>query len=87
MNLLELRNGIVHADSAEGIDYTLCGLDAEIIVNSRAEYHPEDETETEPYMMPTRLKVTCPRCAAIIRYCCKLGVRAIGKVKTEGETP
>lgn len=67
MNLLELRNGIVHADHPDGIDYTLCGCDAEIIVNSRAEYHPEDETETEPHMMPTRLKVTCPRCARIIR--------------------
>lgn len=83
MNLLELRNGIVHADGADGTDYTLCGFTAENTVDSRAEYCPEAESETEPYMMPTRLKVTCPKCAMIIRYCVSLGTRAIGKVREE----
>lgn len=81
MNLLELRNGLVHADAADGIDYTLCGVSAEIVIHSRAEYHPENETETEPYMIQTDRKITCPKCAMVIRYCVALGTRAIGRVK------
>lgn len=81
MNLLEFRNGLVHADASDGLDYTLCGTSAEKIIHSRAEYYPEDETETEPYMMWTDRKITCPKCAMIIRYCVALGTRAIGRVK------
>ena len=80
-NLFEFQTGRVHADGYDGIDYTLCGVTAENIIHSRAEYCPEDETETEPYMMPTERKITCPKCAAIIRYCVKLGTRAIGRVE------
>lgn len=80
MNLLELKNGLVHADGFDGIDYTLCGVTAENTIHSRAEYHPEDETETEPFMMRTDRKITCPECAAIIRYCVSLGTRAIGRI-------
>lgn len=81
MNLLEIRNGIVHADAAGGIDYTLCGVTAENIIDSRKEYHPEDETESEPCMMWTDRKITCPKCAAIICHCIALGTKAIGRIK------
>ena len=85
MNFLEIREDIVHADEAMGNDYTLCGVTTEGALQSMDEYDPEDETETEPQMLKTTKKVTCPKCAMIIRYCCKLGVRSIGKVKTEEE--
>lgn len=81
MNLLEIRNGIVHADTADGIDYTLCGVTAENIIHSRKEYHPEDETESEPYMLQTNRKITCPKCAEIILHCVALGTKAIGRIK------
>lgn len=80
MNLLEIRNGIVHADCADGNDYTLCGVTAERILNSVAEYTPETsmkETETEPCMVYTNKKIDCETCASIIRYCVNLGTRAI----------
>lgn len=82
MNLLELRNGIVHADGADGNDYTLCGVTAERVLKSIEEYTEDDflrETETEPCMVYTDRKIDCESCATIIRHCCKLGVRAIAK--------
>ena len=79
MNLEELRNGLVHADSGDGIDYTLCGITAENIVRRR-DYGAERETEAEPCMAWTRSKITCPRCAAIIRYSVGLGLKSIGEV-------
>lgn len=81
-NLLELRNRIVHADSADGIDYTLCGISASDILNDKEEYTADlslNETETEPYLCRTSQKISCPKCAAIIRFCCKLGTRSIDK--------
>jgi len=83
MNFLEIRQGIVHADEAMGNDYTLCGVTTERTLRGMDEYDPEDETETEPMMLKTIKKVTCPKCAMIIRHCCKLGVQSIGKIKTE----
>ena len=80
MNLLELCRGIVHADGADGNDYTLCGVTAENVLQSSEEYTAEvfaAETETEPCMVYTDKKIDCPECACIIRYCCKLGIRAI----------
>lgn len=38
MNLLELRNNIVHADSGDGNDYTLCGVSASNIIEHKEEY-------------------------------------------------
>lgn len=81
MNLLEIRNGLVHADAADGVDYTLCGASASIVIDSRKDYYPDEETETDPYLLRTNRKITCPKCAAIIRYCVALGTRAIGRVK------
>lgn len=80
MNLLELNNGIVHADSFDGMDYTLCGITAENLIDSKDEYFPEDENvEIVPVMMKTARKITCSKCARIIRYCVKLGLKSIGK--------
>ena len=82
MNLVEIGRGIVHADGCNGLDYTLCGVSAENMLNTPGEYGYEEclnETETEPYMMRTNAKISCEQCAAIIRYCCKLGVRALKK--------
>ena len=82
MNLEELRNGVVHADGPMSNDYTLCGITTENMLESRDEYTEEEfvkETETEPYIVRTKAKVDCETCAAIIRYCCKLGTRVIKK--------
>lgn len=79
MNLLELRNNVVHADSSDGNDYTLCGVSASNIIKHKEEYDEDDETETEPYMIPTHKKITCENCATIIRYCCRLTTRSIKK--------
>ena len=85
-NLLEMRNGLVHADAADGNDYTLCGVSASNILNDGEEYSAEmfmEETETEPYMQYTGDKINCPTCAAIIRFCCKLGTRSISPTLNE----
>ena len=61
MNLLELRNGIVHAEGAGGMDYTLCGVTAENILEDIRKYPDKlhvPETETEPYMAYTDEKVS-----------------------------
>lgn len=84
MNLLELKNGIVHADGPDGHDATLCGLTAEKIVASRKDWHPEDETELVPALMRTNRKVTCWYCANTIRHCIALGAKAIGRVREGG---
>ena len=65
-HLLEHCSGTVHADSYCGLGRTLCGLDFAL-----------SETETEPYMSYTSEKITCPSCASLIRYCCKLGTKSI----------
>ena len=84
MNLLELKTGVVHADCPGGNDYTLCGITAENIISSRKDYDPYHETETEPAMLKTSRKITCPDCAGIIRYCVALGTKAIaGNDKTK----
>ena len=82
MNLLEISKGIVHADGPDGNDYTLCGVTAERARKSMDEYTADvfaSETETEPCMVKTKDKIDCETCAAIIRYCCKLGIRSIKK--------
>ena len=79
-NLLEHRSGIVHADSYCGLDYTLCGVDASNVLNDGDEYDNDmasSETETEPCMSYTSEKITCPSCASLIRFCCKLGTKSI----------
>lgn len=79
MNLLELRNNVVHADCSDGNDYTLCGVSASNVIGNKEEYDEVNETETEPYMISTDKKITCDKCATIIRYCCRLGTRSIKK--------
>lgn len=80
-NYLECAQGIVHADSGDGQDHTLCGLTAERILDSEADYAPEEDSELVPALVETNKKITCPKCAAIIRWCCHLGTKSIGKVK------
>ena len=82
MNLLEISKGIVHADGYGGDDHTLCGVTTEKTLESMEEYTAEvfaRETETEPYLVKTKDKIDCETCAAIIRYCCKLGMKSIKK--------
>ena len=78
-NLLEVRSGIVHADSGNGLDYTLCGITAERMIADKSEYDSEDESPWEPVMLKTERKINCPQCAAKIRYCCRLGLKSISK--------
>ena len=80
-NYLECRNGLIHADGGSGDDHTLCGLSTENTIPSISDYAPEDETEILPQLVSTDKKVTCSQCAAIIRWCCHLGTKSIGKVK------
>ena len=81
MNYLEIKRKIVHADSGSGDDHTLCGVTSEKIISDMSEYDRDREDDLLPYMMETTKKITCPRCADIIRYCCALGKRSIGKVR------
>ena len=86
MNLLELRSGTVHADAACGLDYTLCGVSASNILNSKKDYADGKfiwETETEPCMVYTNEKINCEGCEQIIRYCCKLGLESLKKKTDE----
>lgn len=83
-NLLEIRNGLVHADSGNGCDTTLCCLTAEKCISSLDEYDESRESCTEPYLMYVSDKINCPKCAETIRYCCKLGLKSISdKVNNE----
>lgn len=84
-NLLEVRCGTVHADGDGGDDYTLCGLTSEntfstIPLNYDEDY---DRQSTEPILIRTNKKINCSKCASIIKYCCKLGVKSIGKTLKE----
>ena len=84
-NLLEVRENIVHADSADGMDYTLCGVTAENIINSMREYDAADESECEPAMLKTNKKINCPKCAAIIRYCHGIRLSSIDKQEARSD--
>lgn len=81
MNYLEITPNIVHTNGADGNDYTLCGLTSEKLISEMSEYDRDREDDLLPYMMETTKKITCPKCAEIIRYCCALGKRSIGKVR------
>ncbi len=85
MNYEELRNGLVHADSGAGIDYTLCGVTTENTIGHWEPYDQVRESETEPYMRETTKKITCPMCAHIILHCVRLGRRSIRKAKEGGD--
>jgi len=89
VNLLELHSDIVHANSGDGTDYTLCGLTASNILSSPSLYTDEvrkkEDVELCPMMVRTDRKIDCERCAMIIRYCCKIGTKAISKRTTETE--
>lgn len=85
MNLLEVSRNIVHADGGDGDDHTLCGVTAENQISDMSEYEGEHDTELCPVMLKTRQKITCPECAAIIRYCCALGTKSLGKVREFGD--
>ena len=78
-NYYECARDIVHAPSAHGNDYSLCGLTVEKIIPSKADYDPDTEDDILPQMVATTEKVTCPDCAEIIRYCCMLGKKSIKK--------
>ena len=80
MNFCEITRNIIHADSGDGDDHTLCGVTAENQISDMSEYDGKHDTELCPAMLKTRQKITCPKCASIIEYCCKLGRRSIGKV-------
>ena len=81
MNIWEISRNIIHADGADGDDHTLCGVTSEKEIPDMSEYDRERESELVPYVMKTRQKITCPKCAAIIRHCCTLGRRSIGEVR------
>lgn len=88
VNLLEARHGIVHADGGDGDDHTLCGVDAQWVLESESEYDPrKDTSEFCPVMIRTNKKINCARCAAIIRHCVKLGVKAISPNLKDYESP
>lgn len=80
-NLLEVRNGFVHADGEGSNDYTLCGLTSETACNEIPfDYdRDEDRFSTEPLLVWTEKKITCPKCIATIKHCLKLGLKSIGK--------
>ena len=84
-NYLEHATGIVHADSAGGDDHTLCGvaIENDITGEKYTEYKDSEDKELAPCVSKTTRKVTCPKCAAIIRHCCSLGVESIGKVRDD----
>lgn len=88
MNLLEIREDIVHADGGNGDDHTLCGVTSERVLDDISEYTYDvamRESELVPCMVYTERKIDCPTCATIIRHCCKLGLRSIKRRKMEGE--
>lgn len=80
-NLLEVRNGLVHADCAGGDDHTLCGLTAETACDEIPSDYDRDEDEFSivPLVVWTKKKITCPHCIMTIRHCCKLGLKSIDK--------
>ena len=81
MNYLEITPNIVHVDGANGDDHTLCGMTTEKLIADMSEYDRDSEDDVLPYMMETSKKITCPKCAAIIRYCCALGKKSLGEVR------
>ena len=81
MNFLEITPNIVHVDCESGDDRTLCGMTTEKLITDMSEYDRDREDDLLPYMMETTKKITCPKCAAIIRYCCALGKKSLGKVR------
>lgn len=84
MNLLEISRGIVHADGHSGDDHTLCGVTAANILDDITAYEPDKEDIVmSPCMMYTNRKIDCPECAAIIRHCCRLGLRSLKRQRTE----
>jgi len=85
MNYLEIKRKIVHADSGDGDDHTLCGVTSENTISDMSEYDRDREDDLLPSMMKTTKKITCSKCADIIRYCCALGKRSIGKVREVGD--
>lgn len=88
MNILEIYRGVVHADGASGDDHTLCGVTSERVLNDISDYTYDvamnENAELVPCMVYTTRKIDCPECAAIIRHCCKLGLRSIKRKKEEG---
>ena len=88
MNYLELSKGTIHAEGAID-DHTLCGVTAENMLSRIDEFTAEmyaNESELAPYMAPTSEKITCDRCAMIIRHCCKLGTKAISRRRKEARS-
>lgn len=84
-NLLEVRYGIVHADSDDNDDHTLCGVDAEHTIDDEKDYDPKDDmSEYEHVMAWTNKKINCSKCASIIRYCVKLGLKSLDKDIKDG---
>ena len=81
-NYFEHATGIVHADCEGGDDHTLCGVATEndITGEKYADHKDSEDKELAPCVSKTTRKITCPKCADIIRYCCSLGVESIGKV-------
>lgn len=78
-NFYECAKDIVHAQGAGGQDYTLCGLTADTILDSKKDFDPDNESDVVVQMVETAEKVTCPECAEIIRYCLKLGEKSIAR--------
>ena len=86
-NLLEARQGIVHANSGDGDDHTLCGVDAQNIIEDESLYDSSEDSDMCPTMIRTGEKINCIRCAAIIRHCVKLGVKSIASQLKEYDFP
>lgn len=85
INYLEHATGLVHADSEGGDDHTLCGVTTErdITGEKYADYKDSEDKECAPCVSKTTRKITCPKCADIIRHCCSLGVESIGNVRDD----
>lgn len=86
-NLLEVRNGLVHADNGRGDDFTLCGVTTETACNEKPfDYDMDnDKFSFTPLMLYTAEKITCPVCIATIKHCCKLGLKSIDKEALSNE--
>lgn len=78
-NYYECARDIVHAPCAGGDDHTLCGVTADTILEDVSDFDPDRESDCFVQMVETTEKVTCPDCAEIIRYCLKLGKKAIAR--------
>ena len=61
--IIEDEEKIVHFESSDACDYTLCGL------SLSAQMFEFNNPATDYDALETRLKVNCPRCIQIVKHC------------------